>query len=158
MLLSEEIDIKTITIITNLVELWVNLVFLAAILNCSFRQEAIVRQLAFCNFWIEHLLNTSYANFHACLIYIKTITIITILVELWVKLVFSAAILNCSFRQEAIAWQLASRNFWIQHLLNTLYANFHAFIRRDWYQNHHNYDDFGRVMGKSGIFGGHFEF
>ena len=130
MLLSEEIDIKTITIITNLVELWVNMVCLAALLNCSFRQEAIVRQLAFCNFWIEHLLNTSYANFHACLIYIKTITIITILVELWVKLVFSAAILNCSFRQEAIAWQLASRNFWIQHLLNTLYANFHASFRK----------------------------
>ena len=38
----EGIDIKTITIITILVELWVNLVFLAAILNSSFRQEVIV--------------------------------------------------------------------------------------------------------------------
>ena len=50
MLLSEEIDIKTITIITILVELWVNLVFLAAILNSSFRQEAIVWDLAFMQF------------------------------------------------------------------------------------------------------------
>ena len=39
---SEEIDIKTITIITILVELLVNLVFLAAIFNSSFRQEAFV--------------------------------------------------------------------------------------------------------------------
>ena len=131
MLLSEEIDIKTITIITNLVELWVNLVFLAAILNCSFRQEAIVRQLASRNFWIQHLLNTLYANFHAFLLGIKTITIITILVELWVNLVFLAAILNSSFRQEDIVWELASHNFWIQHLLNTLYAMFYAFFY--WY-------------------------
>ena len=36
------IDIKTITIITILVELWVNLVFLVAILNSSFWQETIV--------------------------------------------------------------------------------------------------------------------
>ena len=127
------IDIKTITIITILVELWVNLVFLAAILNSSFRQEAIVWDLASCNFWIKHILNTLYANFHAFMSDVKTITIITILVELWVNLVFLAAILNSSFRQEAIVWELASRNFWIQHLFNTLYANFHAFIRRDWY-------------------------
>ena len=42
MLLSEEIDIKTITNITILVELWVHVVFSAAILNSSFQQEAMV--------------------------------------------------------------------------------------------------------------------
>ena len=113
------IDIKTITIITILVELLVNLVFLAAILNSSFLQEAFAWQLAFCSFWIKHLLNILYANFHVFLIDIKTITIITILVESWVNLVFLKVILNSSFRQVAIVWELASHNFWIQHLLNT---------------------------------------
>ena len=119
MLLSEEIDIKTITIITNLVELWVNMVCLAALLNCSFRQEAIVWQLASRNFWFQHLLNIFYANFHA---FIRKILILIFFIFF--------LILNSSFRPEAFVWQLASFNFWIQHLFNTLHANFHASIRK----------------------------
>ena len=34
------------------------------------------------------------------------------------------------FWQEAIVWQLASRNVWIQQPLNILYANFHASFRK----------------------------